>query len=291
MAVWFVSKAFSWEAQDVHGSTEDALRQKGIKFYEFYRNEDGDYVCDDKLPFTYDDRDGPQFTYCYEGPVILRGPIKFVNSMLRKYPSVNFVTHFKDGFNCTEYLSNYPKEWFLNSDAYFTTFGLLRNSKITKPCFIRPNSPFKSFTGFTLTSENFAVEMNSLEKISFLEPHDLILVSENKVIDSEFRYVICNKEVIGYSEYRWDGVLDIRRDTLFSNAEAIFHRLNGHKHLIIGNHESYGRKLPWESQMHYRELREAGDNKVILMHYPLEDWNGRFHGTYQFSWACSLISA
>lgn len=72
------------------------------------------------------------------------------------------------------------------------------------------------------------------------------------------------------------------RDTSFSDAEAIFHRLNGHKHLIIGNHESYGKKLPWESQMHYRELRETGDNKVILMHYPLEDWNGRFHGTYHF---------
>lgn len=202
MAVWFISKAFSWEAQDVHGSTEDILREKGIEFYEFERNELGDYVCTKELPRVFTDY------------VVLRGPIKFVGMMYRKYPLINFMTHFKQGFHCTEYLSNFPKEWFLNSDCKFTTFGLLRQSKVEKPYFIRPNSPYKTFTGFTLTPENFNIEMNSLEKISRLSNYEIILMSDNKTIDSEFRYVICNKEIIGYSEYRWDGVLDIRRDTL-----------------------------------------------------------------------------
>lgn len=78
------------------------------------------------------------------------------------------------------------------------------------------------------------------------------------------------------------GDFSFGRGSTFEIAESIFKRLNGHKNLMIGNHESLGRKLPWESQMHYREIRETGDTKVVLMHYPLEDWNGRFHGAYHF---------
>lgn len=202
MAVWFVCKTFSWEVQDVHGKTEDILKEKGIKVYEFERNDIGEYICKENLPNSF---------YDY---VILRGPIKFVNVMYRRFPYINFLTHFKDGFHCTQYLSKFPSEWFLNSDGYFSTYGLFKRKKVEKSVFIRPNSPYKTFTGLTITPENFYIEMNSLNKISNVADEEIILISENKMIDSEFRYVICNKEVIGYSEYRWDNVLDIRRDTL-----------------------------------------------------------------------------
>lgn len=203
MAVWFTCPAFSWQGPDeIHGKTEDVLREMGITVYEFNRNDYGEYVPVEPLPVAI------------PGPVVLRGPIKFVNTMLRTFPFITFLTSFKEGFFCNQYLSKFPDEWFLNSSGYFTTYGLFKRKKVETPVFIRPNSPYKVFTGLSITPENFDIEMNSLRQIQNIADEEFILVSENKIIDSEFRYVICDKEVIGYSEYRWDGVLDIRRDTL-----------------------------------------------------------------------------
>lgn len=71
------------------------------------------------------------------------------------------------------------------------------------------------------------------------------------------------------------------RGTDLEFAKSIFARLRGHKHLILGNHDDYGRKCDWESVMQYREVRENGI-KVVLMHYPIESWNHMYHGSYHF---------
>ena len=46
-----------------------------------------------------------------------------------------------------------------------------------------------------------------------IDPYILCVVAEPQHIIAEFRYVICEKEVIAGSEYRWDNILDVRRDT------------------------------------------------------------------------------
>lgn len=59
-------------------------------------------------------------------------------------------------------------------------------------------------------------------------------------------------------------------------------RLNGIKHLIIGNHD-YPSKLQkyFKSMQHYHELRGIIPGKwpLMLMHYPIESWKGKFHGS------------
>lgn len=61
--------------------------------------------------------------------------------------------------------------------------------------------------------------------------------------------------------------------------QGVFDRLNGHKHLIQGNHDhSDTRKLPWDSVKMYHEI-EDGDRYYVLMHYPIEEWNFRTHGS------------
>jgi calcineurin-like phosphoesterase family protein len=62
----------------------------------------------------------------------------------------------------------------------------------------------------------------------------------------------------------------------------IFNRLNGKKHLIIGNHDSsitFG--LGWESVQDYKELKIDGKH-YILMHYPIDSWNRSYHGAIHF---------
>lgn len=62
--------------------------------------------------------------------------------------------------------------------------------------------------------------------------------------------------------------------------EDIFSRLNGHKHLIIGNHDEKNPKvlkLSWESQERLRVVKEDG-HRVVVCHYPLESWPSSHHG-------------
>lgn len=72
---------------------------------------------------------------------------------------------------------------------------------------------------------------------------------------------------------------------------VIFNSLNGHKRLVIGNHDEQNKAvldLPWEQTYDLVTLRH-GDNKAIACHYPLVTWkhahrgylmlHGHSHGT------------
>lgn len=60
----------------------------------------------------------------------------------------------------------------------------------------------------------------------------------------------------------------------------LFHRLNGSKHLVIGNHD-YDEvfRLPWSTApSHYAETTVDGV-KFVLFHYGMRVWNGNFRGS------------
>lgn len=62
--------------------------------------------------------------------------------------------------------------------------------------------------------------------------------------------------------------------------EAVFDQLNGHKHLVIGNHDEKNpeaMKLPWSSKRHIAVVRHEG-KRVVCCHYPLESWPGAHKG-------------
>lgn len=65
-----------------------------------------------------------------------------------------------------------------------------------------------------------------------------------------------------------------------SDGQRIMNRLNGKKHLIIGNHDKKGVKLNgWESVSHYVELNH---NKqfIVLSHYAMRVWNKSHYGSW-----------
>ena len=67
----------------------------------------------------------------------------------------------------------------------------------------------------------------------------------------------------------------------------ILDRINGKKHLIIGNHDA--KKLPeaypWETVSHYKEIKDTGQN-IVLMHYPIHSWNKMAHGAIHLHGHC-----
>ena len=64
-----------------------------------------------------------------------------------------------------------------------------------------------------------------------------------------------------------------------ADSVAIFSRLNGHKHLIRGNHDRVHGKLGtlWESIEHYAEITD-GTTQVVMCHYPIPFYKGQFYG-------------
>lgn len=55
-------------------------------------------------------------------------------------------------------------------------------------------------------------------------------------------------------------------------AEETFHRLNGRKILIVGNHDRQARKLPWAAQHDGLCEVTVEERRLVLFHYALRSW-------------------
>jgi calcineurin-like phosphoesterase family protein len=85
-------------------------------------------------------------------------------------------------------------------------------------------------------------------------------------------------EVVGPHDEVWH-LGDFVGQRLLASADALLGRLNGTKHLIIGNNDP-ARTLSaagWASVGHYREMTVEGVD-VVLCHYPFRTWNGMGKG-------------
>lgn len=73
-------------------------------------------------------------------------------------------------------------------------------------------------------------------------------------------------------------------DFAFKDAKKILEQLNGHKHLIIGNHDNKiikDKKVMslFETVDIYKEIQDEG-RKVILFHYPIAVYDKMQYGIY-----------
>jgi calcineurin-like phosphoesterase family protein len=64
-----------------------------------------------------------------------------------------------------------------------------------------------------------------------------------------------------------------------AQAAAILPRLNGRKHLIVGNNDRPPAPAGWESVASYAEIEREGV-LLVLCHYPFRSWNGQQKGAW-----------
>lgn len=59
-------------------------------------------------------------------------------------------------------------------------------------------------------------------------------------------------------------------------------KLNGNKILIVGNHDrlnDYYKSASFQDIVSYHEVKD-GDDRVVLFHFPISEWNGYYYGSY-----------
>jgi len=199
-----VKWAISTEAFEKHGfpRIEDALKRNNIEYFQSEFNPNTREYSD--IPYNTDE--------C----VVLYGPIKFIRTKNKGYIPGAF--GFKSDTNSSYYMSQIDTNHFFNDDAVYLPFGSILNKKdqlqkiFGKHIFIRPDSGFKTFTGFHVKIDDLEAELSSTLQISNPSPHEMCLVAKAKSILGEYRLVVCDGKVITGSQYRWDDKLDVRID-------------------------------------------------------------------------------
>ena len=166
------------------------------------------------VPFSSDLDDNIPFPE--HSCVVTHGTVQFCKQVERKYgrswcPAMYFNSNVKLFSKFAAYIG----ADLLNSDFYILPYGefIRRKSCCGESFFIKPESGLKEFVGQVIHEDSFEDDLSKLSPYNKIDPDCLCVISTPKEILAEFRYIICNKEVITGSEYRWHDVLDVRRDT------------------------------------------------------------------------------
>lgn len=181
----------------------DALEKSGIEYF----NSQFDTAARKYQAVPFD---------CEKDCVVLYGSIQFIRSINK--PFLPGAYGFNENVNTRNYMSHIDKDLFFNHDAIYLPFGQITSSKdllrilFGEKIFIRPDSGYKSFTGFSTTLEELDFEIDSRRQTNAVFPEEFCLIAKHKPILGEYRLVICEKQVITGSQYRWDDKLDIRID-------------------------------------------------------------------------------
>ncbi|WP_029618767.1 metallophosphoesterase family protein [Pseudorhizobium marinum] len=80
-------------------------------------------------------------------------------------------------------------------------------------------------------------------------------------------------DTIGPDDEVWH-LGDVMSSRSTEDAELLLSRLNGRKHLVIGNNDPVPvtQAAAWASVQHYAEIR-LGDQLLVLCHYAFRTWN------------------
>ena len=125
--------------------------------------------------------------------------------------------------------------------------------------------------------------MDIVKKFVIADPHFYdknIKLYENRKITDDKMISLWN-ETVGPQD-----IIYILGDFANGNLETIKNlvsQLNGYKILIKGNHDGFLNQINWRDYFDkvcdYLKIKDNGRD-VVLMHYPIEEWDGFFRGSY-----------
>lgn len=156
--------------------------------------------CFDVLPIEYHDYDSLHITGDI-GPqdcAVVYGNIDFVQRIQKHTTFIPGTFCNAYNLRCSTYYAHYGK-FLLNRKYSMLPVGdLLDRFAEFSPLFVRPNSSNKSFTGYAVGDEE-RHEIQSL--ITTIGPETLVVVAPRKSIDTEYRFVACDKKIVAGTRY------------------------------------------------------------------------------------------
>lgn len=224
---------------------DELLSENGYKsgfptLAEAARELGHDVLLTKYVPFSNGDTFGSHYDYKLNGKKVSSSILYSLDAEKRQATIVHgtiefcklFEKHVGRNYTPGLYFNENVKRWskfaphigedLLNSDFDILPFGtFVQRCRRFKPdeivpemaTFIKPESGLKEFTGQVVHASTLEDDLKKLSPYHELDPTTLVVGAHVKDIKAEFRYVICDRQVVTGSEYRWDNVLDVRRDT------------------------------------------------------------------------------
>lgn len=164
------------------------------------------YDCKIMQYIPFNNIDDYELPYPYDDCVIVYGTIELV----RKLPYYGIYLN-QERLKFSTYYANLKlsSKYYLNADFIMAPFFDIKTNfdKYTKifnsdALFIRPNSGSKLFTGMSISYSNFEYEINSLEHLSGVSDESLIIISKEKRIYDEVRFIVIGNEIVDGSRYK-----------------------------------------------------------------------------------------
>jgi len=181
---------------------DSALQRAGIEYFQ--------------SDFDPNTREYADIPYGQDECVVMYGPIKFIRTKNRGYTPGAY--GFKKDTDTSFYMTQLPGDWYFNEHCVYMPVGMIARSKsmirdlFGDHIFMRPDSGFKSFTGFDVTMDKLDYELSALKQTSRPFDHEQCLIARARPIKCENRFVICDRKIVTGSQYRWDDRLMTRID-------------------------------------------------------------------------------
>lgn len=135
----------------------------------------------------------------------------------------------------SSYSTLIPKRKLLNPTCIMLPYANILHSKYMiesifgEHIFIKPNSPWKPFTGFDVKIEHLDWEFNSFSQLEKIARSELVIISDYKQIDNtEFRFWCINEEIITCAPYSWHNELKPIPPEAFSFVEDVLNDIYEH---------------------------------------------------------------
>lgn len=162
-------------------------------------------------PFT---RKIETIPYSNDECVVVYGSFNYVNLLSRSgYRFIPGAYGITSDTNCSYYIPLLSQEFILNNDYIMMSWGefVRRKDFLVKlygeKLFVRPNSGFKTFSGFAFDTNEWDYEINTRQALTSVMHDTLVLISSCKEIYSEYRFVIADRKIVTGSQYHQNGKL------------------------------------------------------------------------------------
>lgn len=170
-----------------------------------------------------------------------------------------------------------PRVWFL-SDPHLSHKNILHFSPIRRKMFNIDCEENEETGGWKYwDAQNDRVEISEKDAISLMNDRFIELYNE-KVSKKDIVYIL--------GDFSFGTV---------EEATKCFHKMNGHKHIIYGNHDASARKIVgWASasDIKFINFKKSlypflSENFLVsLCHYPIVSWERKIHGAVMIHGHC-----